>query len=170
MKHIKLFEKYITEVPKIINDGIINFAKIYNKEKGYSNKSIFYNNNIGPGKYVSIAENPVDNFGYIIVGDLQLENFIRNAKDDGLCDTLYMRSLTNKVNKKYGSSNVINVAIDGNPKLDITKNTNTIWDKMFNPIDDKQIVRMMDKETIINEDTLIVDRNGKIKTSAKGDS
>jgi len=171
MIHIKLFEKYIKESKVYhLNDVINYFAKIYNKEKGYLNKSVYINNNIGTGKYISIAENPVDNFGYTIVGDLQLEKFIRNAKGDGDSSSLYMRALTDKVNEKYGNSEVINVAIDGNTKLDISKNTGAYGSKMFNPIDDKQIVRMMDKETIINEDTLIVDRNGKIKTSTKGDS
>lgn len=168
MKYIKTYEDKKDD-KKIDNPDIINFAKIYNKEQGYSNKSVYYNNNYGKGTYTSIAENPIDNFGYIIVGDLHLEKFIRNAKDDGMSDTLYMRALTDKVNEKYGNSKVINVANDGNSKPDLTKIKNE-WNRFFDPIDDKQIVKMMNKEIIIDEGTLNVDKNGKIKTNKKGDS
>ncbi len=160
-QHIKESIKESIKPP--LNDDIINFAKIYNKEKGYSNKSIFYYNN---NKYISITENPIDNFGYIIVGDLQLEKFIRNAKDDGMSNTLYMRALTNKVNEKYGNSKVINVGIDANPKPDITKIKNS-WDTKFDPIYNNQIEDLMNKITIIEKDTLNVNKKGE-KTTKGG--
>jgi hypothetical protein len=166
---IKKYLKYIKEssiISKIDND-IITFAKLYNKENGYSNKSVYYSN-LGAGKYISVADNPIDNFGYVIVGDLQLEKFIRNAEYDGMSDTLYMRALTDKVNKKYDNSEVINVAIDHNIKSDITKIRN--YGYFFRPIYDKQIEDIMSKETIVEEGILIVDKNGEIKKTSKGDS
>lgn len=171
MKYIRTFDN-INESKKdkqIDNINIINFAKIYNKEKGYSNKSVYYNANFGQGKYVSVAENPIDNFGDIIVGDLALDQFIRNAKDDGMSDTLYMRALTNKVNKKYGDDNVINVSIDINLKTDVSKKSS--YERIFRTIDDKQIVKVMNKLTIIDEGTLIVNKKGEeIKIDSEGDS
>jgi hypothetical protein len=118
MKHLKYFESH--NETKIDNPDIDYFAKIYNKQKGYENKAVYYSNS-SPTKYVSVTDNPYENFGYLIVGDLKLEQFIRNAKDNGMSNTLYMRALTNKVNQKFHNSKVINVSFDGNFKLDISK-------------------------------------------------
>lgn len=161
MKYLKYFES--EKIDKIDNLDIINFAKIFNKEKGYSNKAIFYNSNFDSGKYISVAENPVDNFGYIIVGDFQLEKFIRNAKNDGMSNTLYMRALTNKVNKKYGNNNVIIVSIDGNTKIDMSKDKDA-YDRVFRPINKGLIEKTMNNSIITEERTLNVNRNGEIIT------
>lgn len=169
MKYIRTFDN-INESKKddeqIDNIDIINFAKIYNKEKGYSNKC----ESDGYGHYTFIIDNPFDVHKSLIVGDLALNKFIRNAKDDGMSDTLYMRALTNKVNKKYGGDNVINVSNDINHKIDMSKKKSGSYDITFRPIDDKQIVNLMNKLTIIDEGTLIVNKKGEIKKDSTGNS
>lgn len=148
-------------LPRINNLDIIEFSKIFNKEEGYSNKCVYYTNNLGNGKYVSVVDEPFDNFGYLIVGDLQLEQFVRNAKQDGMSVSLFMRGLTNKINEKFGNSKVIDVSIDGNGKIDLRKKDNA-WDTIFRPVDNKQIEKFMNSVTIIDEDILSVNREGKI--------